>query len=98
MNAIEKQQYIYDKLTAAFAPAVLEVLDESDQHAGHAGHGGGGRHFAIVISAAYFAGKSRVEAHRAIYALFAELMPHEIHALKITVNGTPKMLYNSPMT
>lgn len=85
MNAEEKQQYIYNKLTAAFAPDALEVHDESDQHAGHAGHGGGGRHFAIVIAAPYFKDKSRVEAHRAIYALFDDLMPHEIHALRITV-------------
>jgi len=31
------------KLTAAFHPESLRVLDESDQHAGHAGHRPGGR-------------------------------------------------------
>lgn len=88
MNASEKRQYIHDTLSAAFKPDALEVLDESDQHAGHAGHGGGGRHFAIIISAPYFRDKAKVEAHRAIYALFDDLMPHEIHALRI------KVLYN----
>ncbi len=85
MNAIEKRQYIYDKLTQAFAPTALEVIDESDKHQGHAGHGGGGRHFAVVIAAGCFEGKGRVEAHREIYALFEGMMPQEIHALRIKI-------------
>lgn len=83
MNAKEKQQLITERLQAAFAPEKLEVIDESDQHHGHAGHGGGGRHFAIVMEASALRGKSRVEAHRAIYALFQDLIPDEIHALRI---------------
>jgi BolA protein len=85
MNGQEKQDLIQQRLTQAFAPASLEVNDDSDQHRGHAGHGGGGRHFSIVISAAYFSNLSRVEAHRAIYALFSDLIPQEIHALKIKI-------------
>lgn len=86
MNAAEKLQLIETRLRDAFNPSQLEVLDESDAHRGHAGHGGGGRHFAIVIAAASFAGKSRVAIHREIYALFPDLIPDEIHALKIKVN------------
>lgn len=85
MNASEKLTLIRERLTAAFAPITLEVIDESDKHAGHAGHGGGGRHFAVVIQASILSGKSRVEAHRAVYALFEDLMPHEIHALRIKI-------------
>ena len=88
MNAAEKQQLIHARLTASFTPDLLEVLDESDQHQGHAGHGGGGRHFAVRIAAGFFVGKSRVAAHRAIYALFDDLMPDEIHALRISVVST----------
>src|SRR5690606_25072578 len=33
---------IIEKLTAAFAPAALDVVDESHLHAGHAGHRPGG--------------------------------------------------------
>jgi BolA protein len=76
---------IQQRLTAAFAPTHLQVIDESDQHIGHAGHQGGGRHFAIIIAAAHFNSLSRVAAHRAIYALFADLMPQQIHALKIKI-------------
>jgi BolA protein len=85
MNAQEKLNIITERLTNTFTPVSLQVLDESDQHRGHAGHGGGGRHFAIVISAQYFADKSRVQAHRSIYALFNDLIPQEIHALKIKI-------------
>lgn len=73
------------RLEQAFAPTHLEVIDESDQHIGHAGHQGGGRHFAIVISAVSLKGLSRVEAHRKIYALFTDVMPDRIHALRIKV-------------
>lgn len=82
MNKID---IIKQRLTDAFEPTHLEVIDESDQHIGHAGHQGGGRHFAVVIASDKLKGLSRVDAHRKIYALFTDLMPHEIHALRIQV-------------
>ena len=85
MNGAEKVALITERLQVAFSPAHLEVLDESAAHAGHAGHQGGGRHFAIIITAESLAGLSRVAAHRQIYALFVDLIPHEIHALRICV-------------
>ncbi len=85
MNAAEKQQLIHERITTAFHPEVLQVIDESDQHQGHAGHGGGGRHFAVVVQSALLSAKNRVEAHRAVYALFQDLMPDEIHALRIKI-------------
>lgn len=85
MNAAEKRQLIHDRITQALTPTSLEVIDESDKHRGHAGHGGGGRHFAVIIQSALLTDKSRVEAHRAIYVLFEDLMPHEIHALRIKI-------------
>ena len=81
----ERVSLIRERLVQAFSPGHLEVIDESDQHVGHAGHRGGGRHFAIVISAECFSQLNRVEAHRQIYALFADLMPDTIHALKIKI-------------
>lgn len=85
MNNSSRVALIRERLTNAFHPTLLDVLDESDQHMGHAGHGGGGRHFAIVIAAESLSSLSRVEAHRAIYGLFTDLMPDTIHALRITV-------------
>lgn len=85
MNGKEKLDIIRTRLQQAFQPTLLEITDDSDQHAGHAGHGGGGRHFSVTISSPQLAGKSRVDAHRAIYAQFNDLIPHEIHALKIKI-------------
>ncbi len=85
MNGLEKQTIIRERLMQAFQPSILDVSDDSDQHRGHAGHGGGGRHFSIQIASQHFVGKNRVEAHREIYALFTDLIPHEIHALQIKI-------------
>ena len=82
---IDRQLIIKERLQHAFTPTHLEVIDESDEHIGHAGHQGGGRHFAVVIGAACFKQMSRVEAHRQIYALFNDMMPDQIHALRIKV-------------
>ena len=76
---------IEKRLRDAFSPSRLEVLDESDQHVGHAGYQGGARHFSIVIAADCFNDLSRVKAHRLIYDLFSDMMPDQIHALRIRV-------------
>ncbi|GGI78197.1 BolA family transcriptional regulator [Polymorphobacter multimanifer] len=77
---------IASRLTAALAPAALDVTDDSHQHRGHAGHRGDGAesHFTVTISAAAFAGMSRVARQRAVYAALGELIaPDRIHALRI---------------
>lgn len=79
------KEIIEKRLTETFHPSYLRVIDESDQHIGHPGHQGGGRHFAIEISAPQLQEMSRVAAHRAIYAVFNDLMPDRIHALKIKI-------------
>jgi BolA protein len=76
---------IRDRLQQAFSPDYLEVIDESNQHHGHAGDRGGNSHFAIVISAACFKKLSRLEAHQQIYALFNDILPNQIHALRIKI-------------
>jgi BolA protein len=77
---------IREKLTAAFAPAELLVEDESAKHAGHAGARPGGQtHFSVRIVAETFAGVSRVERQRRVYAVLAhEMKPDGIHALSLT--------------
>jgi len=76
---------IRTRLQDTFSPSYLEVVDESDQHIGHAGHQGGGRHFAVIISAKCFNLLTRVEAHKKIYALLTDLMPEQVHALRIKI-------------
>ncbi|TAK47467.1 MAG: BolA family transcriptional regulator [Xanthobacteraceae bacterium] len=72
------------KLTEAFAPESLDVIDESDRHHGHSGHSPGGQtHFRIHIVAQAFAGKGRVERHRMINAALADEIAGGIHALAI---------------
>lgn len=72
------------KLTAAYAPLRVEVIDESEHHRGHAGwREGGETHFRVRIAAAAFAGKSRVQRHRMINATLAEEIAAGVHALAI---------------
>jgi BolA family transcriptional regulator, general stress-responsive regulator len=75
---------ITEKLTSAFAPESLDVVDESHQHIGHAGHRPGGEtHFRIYIVSRAFDGKSRLERHRMINATLAAELAGGVHALAI---------------
>lgn len=72
------------KLTDAFAPQSLNVVDESHQHEGHAGARPGGQtHFRVYIVSAAFKGKTRIERHRMINAALAEDLAAGVHALAI---------------
>jgi BolA protein len=86
------QAAIEEKLTRAFAPERLSVVNESHLHAGHhhvhSGHaetfdGTGETHFRVRIVSAAFAGLSRVERHRAVNALLAPELRAGLHALAI---------------
>ncbi len=75
-------------LRAAFAPQVLEIIDESESHRGHAGFREGGEsHFRVTIAAPGFAPMSRIARHRAVHkALGAELVGR-IHALALHISA-----------
>jgi len=83
---------IKDKLTLAFNPSQLDVIDESHLHAHHAGakahvEAGGSKesHFHVVITADTLSGMSRLAAHRAVMDALAEEMAGPVHALRLTV-------------
>lgn len=81
-------QRISAKLRDAFAPASLEVIDESHQHAGHAGaHESGESHFRVRIIAEAFRGKSRVEQHRMVNGALADELRERVHALAIQASA-----------
>lgn len=81
-------QTIERKLTEAFAPEELEVIDESHLHASHAGHREGGQtHFRVKIVSDRFLGKSRLERHRMVNALLADEIAGGIHALAIRASA-----------
>ena len=76
---------IRQRLTTALSPSRLDLVDESARHAGHAGaRPQGESHFRVSIVSAKFAGKSRVERQRMVFAALGDLMRTDIHALAIT--------------
>ena len=74
-----------DILNRELRPSELTVVDESHLHAGHAGSREGGEtHFRIDVVSEAFAGKSRVERHRAVNTLLDEAFGRQgLHALAI---------------
>ncbi len=75
---------ISSKLTEAFSPQKLELVDDSSRHAGHAGaREGGESHFTLTIVSAAFEGLNRVERQRRINTVLAEELAGPVHALSI---------------
>jgi BolA family transcriptional regulator, general stress-responsive regulator len=86
------QEQMEKKLSAALSPERLVIINESHLHAGHhhveSGHhatfdGTGETHFRVRIVSQAFAGRSRVERHRAVNELLAEELKAGVHALAI---------------
>ena len=78
------------KLTEALAPSAIVIEDESHRHAGHAGaRPGGETHFRVEIVSSAFAGKSRVQRQRLVYAALADELANQIHALSL-ITRTPE--------
>ena len=77
-------EIITARLTAALAPAHLEVINDSHHHAGHMGDDGTGEsHWTVVVESAAFAGLPRVQRQRLINNALADLLATRIHALAI---------------
>ncbi len=80
------RQEIHDRLTAAFAPRLLDVVDDSARHRGHSGYQEGGEsHFNVMIRAGAFAGLSRVARHRAMHKALGDDLVGRIHALALDI-------------
>lgn len=78
------------KLRAAFDPAALVIENDSHRHAGHAGSPGTGTsHFTVTMASAAFAGMSRIDRQRKVYAVLADELAGPVHALalKLSVPG-----------
>lgn len=71
---------IASKLAATFAPAHLEITNESGNHNVPPGSES---HFKVVIVAAGFEGKRLIERHRLVHAALADLLAGPIHALAL---------------
>ena len=76
---------IAERLTTAFAPTRLEVVNESHRHAGHSGDDGSGEsHFRITIRAAAFQDMTRIARHRAVQSALGDLN-QRIHAIALDI-------------
>lgn len=85
---------IHATLTAAFAPSILRVQDDSARHAGHSGAQPGGQtHYSVLLVSSAFHDMNRVARSRAVHAaLEAEFGPAEtggMHALALSLR-TPQ--------
>ena len=89
----ERIDMIREKLTAAFTPEQLDIIDESHLHAGHPGARSGGGHFAATIVSESFEGKKMLARHRMVYDALGDMMQTDIHALSIKAQ-TPQELNN----
>lgn len=83
-----RREAIRERLEQAFAPLLLEVVDESHKHAGHEGARDGRGHFAVRIVSASFEGQPLLARHRLVYEALGSLMHTDIHALSLKA-GAP---------
>jgi BolA protein len=74
---------IRTQLESAFAAARVSVIDDSARHVGHAEARAGAGHFQVRIESQAFTGRSRLQRHRMVYEVLANMMPGDIHALNI---------------
>ncbi|GMN02686.1 BolA family protein [Erythrobacter sp. MTPC3] len=78
-----------ERLTGAFAPSKLEIINDSASHAGHSGDDGSGEsHFTIIIESAAFEPMSRLARQRAVIAALGDIVGERVHAVAIKA-GVP---------
>lgn len=79
------EQRITTRLTEAFTPSRLAVINESHLHAGHHAdfNGTGETHMRVRIVADAFTGMSRIARHRAINDLLKPELDAGLHALAV---------------
>ena len=68
---------IKQRIEAALPQATAEVEDWT----------GGGDHFRATVVSPTFSGKSRLEQHRMVYAVFGDEIGGPIHALSLTTKA-----------
>jgi len=72
------------RLDSSLQPTRLDLVDDSEQHRRHGGYNPAGEsHFSLRIESPAFAGKTRVERQRMVYAALGDLMRERVHALSI---------------
>ncbi|KAK1945339.1 BolA-like protein [Phytophthora citrophthora] len=77
---------IHEKLQEAFAPAHLDVINESHMHSVPKGSE---THFKVVVVTEQFDGKPLIQRHRMVNAVLQQELDDGVHALSI-LSKTPK--------
>jgi BolA protein len=81
---------MHARLTEAFAPTRLDIINDSAKHSGHMGDDGSGEsHFTVVIDAAAFADMNRLARQRAVIAALGDIVGQRVHAVAIKA-GVPE--------
>jgi BolA protein len=75
-----RREEITAKLTAAFKPFHLEVVDESSNHNVPEGSES---HFKVLLVTPQFDGKSLIQRHRAVNKTLADELSQGVHALAL---------------
>lgn len=73
-------EHIEAKLTAAFSPTHLDVVDESHRHNVPKG---AESHFKVVIVSEKFSGERLIGRHRQIYSVLSDALAGSVHALAL---------------
>jgi stress-induced morphogen len=73
LECVPSSEDIRQRIEAAIPGSQAEVEDYT----------GGGDHFRATVTAAAFAGRSRIEQHRLVYDVFGAEIGGEIHALSL---------------
>lgn len=83
-----RSKRIEARLTEAFSPENLVIIDESHTHAGHAGASDQGEsHFYVEIVSSAFVGKSRVDSQRLVNEALAGEFKSGLHALRMKTSA-----------
>lgn len=83
LSVEERKKIVIERLTTALHPVEIEIIDESEFHKGHEGAKTGASHFFVKIISEKFNGLSLIDRHKLVYQQVSDLIPTEIHALKI---------------
>jgi BolA protein len=80
---------LHAKLTEAFNPSRMEIVDESAKHAGHVGaRDGSETHFKITLVSDAFKNRTRIERSRMVHAALVSEFTTGLHALSLNLNSS----------
>lgn len=84
----QRADRIQTALATTFAPAEVEVVDDSHRHAGHAGAAPGGEtHYSVRVVSPVFSGLGRLARSRAVHDALAAEFAGGLHALALTLRA-----------